>query len=148
MAEPRVAVIGYGFAGRSFHSYLVSITPGLKLHGVASRSPETRKRIESERGCKAYTTFEEVLADPEVDLVVLATPNATHCNLAVKASEAGKHVVTDKVAALNLAEFDSMAAAAQKSGKLLSVFQNRRWDGDFLTLKQLIAEGKLGDLRG
>lgn len=147
MSEPRVAVIGYGFAGRCFHSYLVSITPGLKLRGVASREAQTRQRIVAERGCIAYESFEQVLADKEVDLVVLATPNSTHCDLAVRALDAGKHVVTDKAAALNLAEWDRMTAAAARSGKMLNVFQNRRWDGDYLTLKGLVDEGKLGELR-
>jgi scyllo-inositol 2-dehydrogenase (NADP+) len=79
--------------------------------------------------------------------VVLATPNSTHCDLAIQALRAGKHVVTDKVMCLTLAECDRMIAAAEESGKMLSVFQNRRWDGDFLTLKSLIADGTLGDPR-
>ncbi|MCX5662476.1 MAG: Gfo/Idh/MocA family oxidoreductase [Planctomycetota bacterium] len=147
MSDLRVAVIGYGFAGRCFHSYLVGITPGLKLRGVASRGAETRQRIVAERKCLAYESFEQVLADKEVDLVVLATPNATHCGLAVRALEAGKHVVTDKAAALNLAEWDRMTVASARTGKTLSVFQNRRWDGDYLTLRSLIDQGKLGELR-
>jgi scyllo-inositol 2-dehydrogenase (NADP+) len=147
MHTPRAAVIGYGFAGKCFHSYLIGITPGLHLQGIASRDAATRARIVAERGCAAYTSFEEVLADPAVDLVVLATPNSTHCELAVQALQAGKHVVTDKVMCLTLAECDRMIAAAEASGKMLSVFQNRRWDGDFLTLKSLIADGRLGDPR-
>ena len=145
--NPRVVVIGYGYAGRNFHSYLISLAPGLTLHGIASRNPEVRARIVAERGCRAYDTFESVLTDPDVDLVVLATPNHTHAGLAVQALEAGKHVVTDKVMCLNTAECDRMLAAAAKTGKLLSVFQNRRWDGDFLTAKKLIADGRLGRVR-
>ncbi|HOF89417.1 MAG TPA: Gfo/Idh/MocA family oxidoreductase, partial [Armatimonadota bacterium] len=147
MREPRAVVIGYGFAGRSFHSYLIGITPGLRLHGVASRDAATRARIVAERSCRAYASFDAVLDDPEVDLVVLATPNSTHCALAIQALHAGKHVVTDKVMCLTLDECDRMIAAAAESGKLLSVFQNRRWDGDFLTLKSLIADGRLGEPR-
>jgi scyllo-inositol 2-dehydrogenase (NADP+) len=145
--NPRVVVIGYGYAGRNFHSYLIGLTPGLTLHGIASRNPEVRARIVTERGCRTYDTFESVLADPDVDLVVLATPNHTHAGLAVQALEAGKHVVTDKVMCLNAAECDRMLAAAANAGKLLSVFQNRRWDGDFLTVKKLLAEGRLGRVR-
>lgn len=147
MPAPRAVVIGYGFAGKCFHSYLIGITPGLTLHGVASRDAATRARVVAERGCRAYASFDEVLADPEVDLVVLATPNSTHCALAVQALDAGKHVVTDKVMCLTLDECDRMIAAAQASGKMLNVFQNRRWDGDYLTLRQLIADGRLGDPR-
>jgi scyllo-inositol 2-dehydrogenase (NADP+) len=130
MSRPRVAVIGYGFAGRCFHSTCSKLS-----------------KIAAERGCHTYESFEQVLADPSIDLVVLATPNHTHCDMAVQALRAGKHVVTDKVMALTLAECDRMIAASQETGRLLSVFQNRRWDGDYLTLRQLIAEGALGDVR-
>ena len=147
MSKPRAVVIGYGFSGKSFHSYLISITPGLTLHGVASRDAATRERIVREHGCRAYASFEQVLADPEVDLVVLATPNSTHAEMAIRALRAGKHVVTDKVMCLTLDECDRMIAAAREAGRLLSVFQNRRWDGDYLTLRQLIAYGALGDVR-
>ena len=147
MADPKAVVIGYGYAGRSFHSYLIDMTPGLTLHGVASRNCQTRARIVAERGCKAYDGFDAVLADPEVDLVVLATPNSTHADMAVRAMEAGKHVVTDKVMCLNLEECDRMIAASTSTGKMLSVFQNRRWDGDFLTVKQLMVDGRLGEIR-
>ncbi len=147
MGKPKAVVVGYGFAGRSFHSYLIGLDTGLDLHGIVSRSPETREKIAAERNCRTYTSFEDVIADGEVDLVVLATPNVTHCDLAIRAMDAGKHVVTDKVMCLNLAECDRMIAAAHRNGVVLSVFQNRRWDGDFLTLRRLLAEGKLGDLR-
>ena len=144
---PRTVVIGYGYAGRAFHSYLIGLNSGLTLHGIASRDAATRQRITQERGCKGYDSFESVLADPAVDLVVLATPNGTHCDLAVQALAAGKHVVTDKVMGLDLAECDRMIAAAQQYGRLLSVFQNRRWDGDFLTVQGLLASGRLGTVR-
>lgn len=147
MSEPRAAVIGYGYGGRSFHSYLISLTPGLVLQGVASSDPAKREQIVREHGCKAYRTVEEVLADPAVDLVVLATPNDLHAPLAIRAMEAGKHVVTDKPMCVTLAEADQMVATAERTGRLLSIFQNRRWDGDFLTVQKLIAEGQLGQVR-
>lgn len=147
MTEPRAAVIGYGYAGRSFHSYLINITPGLTLHGVASSDAAKREQIVRERGCKVYSTFEEVLGDPAVDLVVLATPNDVHAALAIRALAAGKHVVTDKPMCVTLAEADQMVAMAERTGRMLSIFQNRRWDGDFLTVRQLINEGRLGTVR-
>lgn len=147
MKETRAAVIGYGFAGRCFHSYLIGLTPGLRLHGIASRDAQTRERIQSERGCIAYESFEAAVADSEVELVVIATPNSTHTDLAVRALQAGKHVVTDKVMCLSLAECDRMIEASKRSGKLLTVFQNRRWDGDFLTVRQAMTDGLLGDVR-
>lgn len=147
MSAPRAAVIGYGYAGRSFHSYLINITPGLTLHGVCSSSPDKRAQIVRERGCQAYRTVDEVLADPLVDLVVIATPNDLHAPLAIRALEAGKAVVTDKPMAVTVAEAQRMVETAERTGGLLSVFQNRRWDGDFLTVRQLIERGQLGNVR-
>jgi len=142
-----VAVVGYGYAGRSFHAYLTGLVPSLHLHAVVARDPEKQEQARRERGCRVYADFGQALADPEVDLVVLATPNRLHCGLAVQALRAGKHVVTDKPMCLSLEECDRMIAASQESGRLLAVFQNRRWDGDFLTLQQLLAQGELGRLR-
>ena len=78
MSEPRAVVIGYGFAGRCFHSYLIGLDSGLALHGICSRSAETRERIAAERGCRAYESLDQVLDDPDVDLVVLGTPHSVH----------------------------------------------------------------------
>ncbi|MDA0710436.1 MAG: Gfo/Idh/MocA family oxidoreductase [bacterium] len=146
-AVPNVVVIGYGFAGRRFHSYLVGLEPGLNLYGVSSRDPQTRELILAERKCLAFSSYEEVLADDQVDLVVLATPNAQHAPDAIAALGAGKHVVTDKPMCLTLAQCDAVHQAALQSGRVFSVFQNRRWDGDFMTLQNLLSEGQLGDLR-
>jgi scyllo-inositol 2-dehydrogenase (NADP+) len=146
-ASPNGVVIGYGFAGEFFHSYLIQLDSGIRLHGIASRDAETRARIVAERRCKAYQRFEQVISDPDVDLVVLATPNSTHADLAVRAMDAGKHVVTDKIMCTALADCDRMIEASKRNGVLLTVFQNRRGDGDFLTLRKLLEEGRLGDLR-
>ena len=140
-APVRAVVIGYGFAGRAFHSYLIGLTPGMELRGVASREAATRARIVAERACHAYDDLDAVLADPDVDLVVLATPSKSHAAQAIAALEAGKHVVTDKVMCLSLAECDAMLAAAERADRVLTVFQNRRWDGDFLTVQRLMAAG-------
>ena len=142
----RTAVIGYGFAGRAFHSYLIGLAPGMELRGIASRDQATRERIVAERGCRAYESFEEVIADPDIDLVVLATPSIAHADQAVAALEAGKHVVTDKVMCLSLADCDRMLAAAASANRVLTIFQNRRLDGDFLTIQNLIAQSESGDL--
>ena len=143
----RTVVIGYGFAGKSFHAYLVGLTSGLKLHGIASRSEETRAKILERGDCKAYSSFDEVLADPEVDLVVIASPNSQHAPQAIAALNAGKNVVVDKPMCLSLDEADAMIAAARNNDKLLSIFHNRRWDGDFLTAQQVIKSGDLGEVK-
>jgi len=145
--DPRVVVVGYGRWGRQCHCYLVRLTPGLVLHGVVSSDREKRKQIEEHEQCKAYERFDDAIADPDVDIVILATPSYTHVDLAVQALNAGKHVVTEKVMCLNLEECDRMIAAAEANSKLLTVFQNRRLDGDYLTVRSLMEKGELGDVR-
>ena len=144
MSKPRVAVIGYGDAGRCFHAYLVGLTDGLELYGVATSRAEARRDIEDNLGVKTYDTFADAIADDRVDLVVLATPNDLHAPHAIQAMEAGKHVVTDKPMCLSLAEADQMIATSQQYDRLLSVFHNRRWDGDYLGVCEAITTGKLG----
>jgi scyllo-inositol 2-dehydrogenase (NADP+) len=143
----RIAIIGFGRWGRFCHAALIEAAPKLELAGIASSNPEKRAEIESELGVRAYESFEQVLADDSVEAVTLATPNDTHFPYALRALEAGKHVVTDKPMCLSLAECDAMIDAATKNGRLLSTFQNRRRDGDFLTLQKLLEDGELGDLR-
>jgi len=140
-----VAVVGYGLAGNYFHSYPISITDGLNLYGVMARRAEVRKQAEADWDVKTFATFDEMLADDAVDLVVIATPHDTHADLSVAAMNAGKHCVVDKIMCLNTAEADAMIAASKRNGVLLSVFQNRRWDGDFLTVKKVLAEGLIGE---
>lgn len=145
----RAVVIGYGFAGRDFHCYLIGLaSPGLVLHGIFVQNAERRARAASDRpDVRLYDAYDDVLADPDVDLVVLATPSSTHAGLAVRAMNAGKHVVSDKVMCLSLDDCDRMIAAAERNDVLLTVFQNRRRDGDFLTLQKLISDGDLGEVR-
>jgi scyllo-inositol 2-dehydrogenase (NADP+) len=145
MTNPNVAVIGYGFAGRCFHAYLVGLADGLNLYGIVTSRDEARAEIQSKLDVKTFATFAEVLADPAVDLVILATPNDLHAPHAIQAMEAGKHVVTDKPMCLSLTEADQMIAASKANDRLLSVFQNRRWDGDYLGVKETIADGRLGE---
>jgi len=144
----RLAVVGYGFAGRSFHSYLIGLVPGLELRGVVSRSGETRAKVLAEHpGAVAYASLEEALADGEVDAVVVATPHDTHHPYSLAALRAGKHVVTDKPMCLNLREAREVYAAAEAAGREVMVFHNRRWDSEYLTLQKVLAEGTLGDVR-
>lgn len=145
---PRLAIVGYGSAGRNFHGYLLSLCPALTVRGFVSRTPETRAKILAEQPGKiAYASLEEALADGDVDGVVLASPHDTHHPYAIQAFRAGKHVITDKPVALTLVQLDEMYAAADAAGKQLLVFHNRRWDYDYLTLKREMAAGTLGDCR-
>ncbi|MGY3884890.1 oxidoreductase [Aeromonas aquatica] len=137
------ALVGYGFAGQTFHAPFLTSTPGLSLGWVVSRDAA---KVQAELpGCQVGS-LEQVLADASVDLVVIATPNDTHAPIARQALLAGKHVVIDKPFALDLAEAEALVALAQKQDRLLSIFHNRRWDGDFLTVRRLLAEGALGEI--
>ncbi len=139
------AVIGYGYAGQSFHTYLVGLAAGLNLYAIAARSPERRQAAaQAHPNVKLYETIDQVIADKDVNLVILATPHDTHAELAIRAMEAGKHLVTDKVMCMNAAEADAMIDAAQRNNVMLSIFHNRRWDWDYLTVKKVIADGLLG----
>ena len=146
-AEPvSTAVVGYGYAGRAFHCYLVSLEPGLQLTAVSSRDPERRSAAAVEYDIKTYETLDEMLEKDDVRLIIIATPHDTHEELVVKALEAGRHVVVDKAMCLTAAEADRMIEAAEKNGVMLSVFHNRRWDGDYLTLHKTIDSGILGEV--
>jgi scyllo-inositol 2-dehydrogenase (NADP+) len=137
-------VVGHGLAGRAFHCPLIRRQKELQLYGVVARDPAVRAEAEALWGARGFAGLDEALADPRVRLVVIATPHDTHVELVVKTLEAGKDCVVDKVMALSTAEADRMIAARDASGRMLSVFHNRRWDWDFLTLKHVLAAGLIG----
>lgn len=140
----RVALVGYGGAGRIFHAPLISGVPGLTLACIVTRQQEAVAKDWPQIACVA--TAAEVFADSSVDLVVIATPNASHFELAQRALLAGKHVVVDKPCTVTLAETDTLLELAHKQGRVLTVFQNRRFDSDFLALQQVLQSGELGRL--
>lgn len=138
----RVALIGYGYSGKTFHAPLLAAEPGLTLGLVASRH-EAKVRADLPDVAVLSDPMEAATSDA-VDLVVIASPNDTHAPLARAALEAGKHVVVDKPFTVHLAEARSLAALAAERGRVLSVFHNRRWDSDFLTVERAIADGAIG----
>lgn len=145
MSSPlRVGLIGYGFAAKVFHSPLLASTPGFEFAVVSSS--DASKVHADWPSVTVVDSAEKIFADPSIDLVVIPTPNATHFPLARQALEAGKHVVVDKPFTVTLEEARALDILAKEKGKILSVFQNRRWDSDFLTLKTLLAEGSLGEI--
>ena len=142
MAAIRVALVGYGFAGRTFHAPLIAATPGLRLAVVCSRDAG-----------KVHADWPDVAVEAEpaaafarddVDLVVIATPNPTHAPLAGAALAAGRHVVVDKPFTVTLPEARALAAQADAAGRVLSVFHNRRWDSDFLGIRAAVEAGMVG----
>jgi scyllo-inositol 2-dehydrogenase (NADP+) len=139
-------VVGHGLAGRAFHCPLIRRQPGLRLHGVVARDSRVREEAVAlwGDGVRGYGGLDEALADPAVELVVIATPHDSHAELAERTLDASKHCVVDKVMALSTAECDRMIAARDRSGCMLSVFHNRRWDWDFATVKEVLSRGWLG----
>lgn len=141
----RVALIGYGYAARTFHAPLIQTVPKLTLALIASSRPE-QVRADLPGVAVAGDPMQAVV-DPGVDLVVIATPNDTHFPLAQAALRAGKHVVVDKPLTPSLSEARELSATAQAHGRLLSVFHNRRWDSDFLSVRQALREELIGEVR-
>ena len=140
----RVGLIGYGLAGSVFHAPLIAATPGLALAAVVTRNPERQDQVRREHPGAQVLDDVEQLWTAGLDLVVVASPNRTHVPQATAALEAGLAVVVDKPLAATAAEGEALAALAEQRGLVLSVFQNRRWDGDFLTVAELVRSGKLG----
>ena len=140
----RVGLVGYGLAGKVFHAPLFAAA-GVDLVAVASSDPA--KVLADHPGVRVHPTPAALFADPDVDLAVLATPSPTHPALMLEVLAAGKHVVSDKPFTPSVAEAETVIAAAAEAGRTATCFQNRRWDSDFLTLRQLIESGELGEIR-
>ena len=143
-APIRSGVIGLGRSGWSSHARFLGRAEAFALTAVADAVPERRAEAESTYGCTAYPDAQALLADPRVELVVVCTPSHTHSALAVAAMAAGKHVLVEKPMATSVAEADSMLAAASRTGRVLTVFQNRRLDADFVAIQEVLAAGTLG----
>jgi predicted dehydrogenase len=142
--EVGVGVIGYGLGGRVFHAPFVSAVPGLRLISIMQRKGD--EAAKAYPGVKIERSFEDTLADKSVELVVVSTPNATHYALAKQALESGKHVVIDKPFAATSDEARELGRIAKSKGLLVIPFHNRRWDGDFQTVRKLLQEGAIGRL--
>ncbi|GAB2875059.1 scyllo-inositol 2-dehydrogenase [Pseudoduganella ginsengisoli] len=144
MQQYAVGLIGYGTGGAVFHAPMIAAVPGLKLARIASRSANRDEVRRVYPGVSLDDTPQAMLDDPAIALVVVCTPNASHYALAKAALQAGKHVVVDKPFVLTSSEGDELVALAAQKGLLLSVYHNRRWDGDFMTLQRALASGELG----
>ncbi len=141
-----VGVVGHGYAGRVFHCPLIAQVEGLHLIAVSSRDAQRREEARQQWNVRTYAQPEELLSDRQVQLVVIATPHHTHHALGKMALQAGKHVVIDKPFTITTAEADDLIHEARKRNLLLSVFHNRRWDWDYLTIRKVINEGLLGEI--
>jgi predicted dehydrogenase len=142
----RVGIIGYGLAGAVFHAPLIAATPGMTVAAIVTGDAERQARARRDfPAATIHSTAEALLAAAsQIDLVVNAAPNRAHVALGIAALEAGLPVVIDKPLAPSSVEGARLLDAARRTGKLLTVFQNRRWDNDFLTVRRLIDEQVLG----
>jgi predicted dehydrogenase len=147
-ADLRVAVVGFGLAGATFHAPLVAATPGLRIAAVVTGDPERGRRAGEEHpGARVVADAPALWAlRDELDVVVVAAPNRAHVPVALAAIEHGLAVVVDKPLAVTAGEAERVVAAARAAGVPLTVFHNRRWDGDFLTVRALAERGELGAL--
>ena len=143
MKKCKLAVIGYGGMG-GWHVQHALDSDVVELAGIYDILPEKRQLAES-RGIHAYNSYEEVLADPAVELLTVAIPNDQHESVCIRGLEAGKNVISEKPVTLDTASLQRMFDAADKAGRLFTVHQNRRWDVDFLAMKHLKETGELGD---
>jgi predicted dehydrogenase len=140
----RVGLIGYGYAGKTFHAPLIQSVTGMKLTVIGSSKRDTV--LADLPGVSVCSRIEEVATHPDVDLLVIASPNESHYPLAAAALQAGKHVIVDKPFTVKLADARSLVRLAEEHGKLLSVFHNRRWDSEVLATRAIVESGLLGEV--
>ncbi len=139
-----VGVVGFGLAGKVFHAPFIRMVDGFHLSAIMRRSGEPDPNY---RDVKFVRSVDDLLADKSIELVVVATPNDLHAPIARQCLEAGRHVVVDKPFTCTLAEAEDVVATAEKRQRIVTVFQNRRWDGDFRTVQKILADGTLGPIR-
>jgi scyllo-inositol 2-dehydrogenase (NADP+) len=137
-----VGLIGFGLAGRAFHAQVISRVPGLRLAAILQRKGD--EAAVAYPDAKIVRSLDELLALPEIQLVVIASPNETHAPLAHAAMAAGRDVVVDKPFTTSYAEAVDLVNFAEKSRRFLTVYQNRRYDGDFQAIRELVSAGTLG----
>ena len=140
----KTALLSYGMSGKIFHAPFIAAHPGFKLCGAWERS---NKNIQQNYpDATSYATLEALLADETIELVIVNTPNDSHYEYATKVLQAGKHVVVEKAFTTSVAQGEALKALAQKQDKMISVYQNRRFDSDCRTVQRVIADKLLGDI--
>jgi scyllo-inositol 2-dehydrogenase (NADP+) len=142
-----VGIVGYGLAGRYFHAPFIAAVDGLRVTAIATSRPERQASARHEHpGATVVDSVDDLVESPDVDVVVVASPNRTHVPLGIQALEAGRHVVVDKPIGTGVADAERLVDLAERTGRILSVYHNRRFDGDFLTVRSLVDAGTLGPI--
>lgn len=144
MPPIKTALLSFGMSGKVFHAPFIQMHPGFQLAGAWERSKQIIGQFYP--GVTSYPTLDAVLADDSIDLVIVNTPTATHYEYARQALLAGKNIIVEKAFTTTVAEAVELKKIAEKVNKKISVYQNRRWDSDFKTVKKIIGEGWLGEL--
>jgi predicted dehydrogenase len=145
MSEPiKTGLMAYGMSGRVFHAPFISVHTGFELKAVVER--HEKKSILQYPNITSYNSIDELLADDEIELAIVNTPNNTHFDFAMQALAAGKHVLIEKPAAVTTKQVKLLYDLGRKMNKQVMVYQNRRWDSDFLSVKEIIESGRLGEL--
>lgn len=144
MQPVNTALCSFGMSGWVFHAPFIAVHPGFKLHGVWERT----KNLASEKyqGVKTYRSLEEILSDKEVELVVVNTPSITHYDFTKQVINAGKHVIVEKPFTATAMQAGELIDLADKKNVTLSVYQNRRYDSDYRTVKKILDQGLLGKI--
>ncbi len=144
MKKLNTVLLSYGMSGKVFHAPFLTVHDGFRLLGAWERSKEVL--AQNHPNTKSYPSLESVLEDKEVELVIVNTPTFTHFEYAKKALLSNKHIIVEKAFTTTVAEAEELKAIAEQKQRKLSVFQNRRWDSDFKTVRQVISDGLLGDI--
>ncbi|PGS53930.1 oxidoreductase [Bacillus sp. AFS041924] len=144
MEKIKVGLVGYGFSGATFHAPFISVLEEFELAKVVSSKKEDVKRDLGD--VEVVSSLDEVLEDESIDLVVITTPSGMHYEMAKQSLEAGKHIILEKPMVVKTREAEELINIANEKNLMLSVYHNRRWDNDFLTVKKLINEGLLGEV--
>ena len=145
--EIKVGLIGYGLGGRVFHAPIIESVAGLNLYKVYETRPENVKHLkERYPNVIVVSKVDEILTDLDINLIVIATPNKVHYELAKRALENGKDVVVEKPFTVTTEEADKLIALSKATNRLLSVHHNRRWDSDFKTVKKVVKSNLVGDI--
>ncbi|HYH56659.1 MAG TPA: Gfo/Idh/MocA family oxidoreductase, partial [Anseongella sp.] len=143
MSNPiNVGLASFGMSGKVFHGPLLKTNPNFKVVSVMQRSP--RGAEEYFPGTRIVKKFSGLASDPEIELLIVNTPDQTHYQYAREALEAGKHVVVEKPFTMTVVEGEELVRLAGEKGLILSVFHNRRWDGGALTVQEILKKGYLG----
>ncbi len=144
MKKYQVALCSFGMSGKVFHAPFIQVHPGLNFYAVVERSKNLTNEIYPD--VKIYRSLEEMLLDPVIDIVIVNTPSYTHFEFTKKVLNAGKHVIVEKPFTAFVHQAEELIALSKKTGLKLSVYQNRRYDSDYKTVKKILDEGLLGKI--